>query len=100
MNCSRWGSLAASIFARQTLELIVAMKLPVVVAFDTPAGQAAWTTEPSRVMTSTAVCRPAGGPGIALHRKGQAPAILGPPPAGQVEVTHARARAAGLLSLT
>ena len=42
-------SLAASIFARQTLALIVAMKLPVVVAFDTPAGQAACTTLPSRV---------------------------------------------------
>ena len=60
MNCRRCPSLAAKSFDRHTPAEIVAMKLPVVVAFEVPAGQAAWTTVPSRVRTSMARCRPAG----------------------------------------
>src|SRR3954449_343335 len=94
MNCSRWTSLAASSFARHTLELIVAMKLPVVVAFDTPAGHAAWTTDPSRVTTSIARCRPAGDHGMSKQRYGRTAAIVAPTHAGRVQLITAGGRAA------
>ena len=91
MNCSRCCSLAASNLARHTLVVIVAMKLPVVVAFDTPAGHAACTTLPSRVRTSIARCRPAGDHGMSKHRYGRIAAIVAPTHAGRVQLITAGA---------
>src|SRR5579871_3010283 len=91
MNWERWASLAASSLARQTLALIVAMKLPVVVAFDTPAGHDASTTVPARVRTSIARCRPAGDHGMSKHRYGSTAAIVAPTQAGRVQLITAGA---------
>src|SRR5262245_3485843 len=91
MNWSRYRSLAASSFDRQTPAEIVAMKLPVVVALETPAGHAAWTTEPSRVRTSTARCSPAGDHDMSKQRKGRIAAIVAPTQAGLVQLMTAPA---------
>src|SRR3954447_25261606 len=91
MTWSRGAGLAASSLARQTLELIVAMKLPVVVAFDTPAGHAAWTTVPSLVTTSIARWSPAGDHGMSKQRYGSTAAIVAPTHAGRVQLITAGA---------
>src|SRR3954447_11109244 len=91
MNWSRWTSLAASSLARHTPVLIVAMKLPVVVAFDTPAGHAAWTTDPSLVTTSIARWMPAGDQGMSKQRYARMAAIVAPTHAGRVQLITAGA---------
>src|SRR5262245_12533628 len=91
MNWWPYWSLAANSLARQTPELMVAMKLPVVVALETPAGQAAWTTVPSRVRTSMARISPAGDQGMSKQRYGSTAATVAPTHAGRVQLITAGA---------
>src|SRR4051794_31162312 len=64
MTRSWYGSLAASILAMVTQQALVRMKLAAVVAFETPAGQVAWTKVPGLERISMGAMAPDGDQGM------------------------------------